>query len=242
MLSLLFPELSLTPHGDEFLVNGNPNWMIWVNSRAEGQFTQDGAPQLAVIIANEAPQLSPAEVERSAPWGSFLAVFQRIGGRLEVAHKSFLFPTALSPIGFDVKIDRVVDFDHDGQNELLIKTTASRMGSSSSAEFLYQWNDRAFVEIWSAPTGEDNTAALNQAAYFISASEIQLVDLDKDGMDQIIVTTTRVDLARDTQGLADPDHEIARRVERRVFRWGGSSFVADPVRTTPLPPLASPTP
>ena len=33
----------------------------------------------------------------------------------------------------------------------------------------------------------------------------------------------------------------ARRTEQRVFHWGGADFVPDPTRTTPLPPLPSPT-
>lgn len=241
LLSALFPDLYLTPRVDDFQVNGNPNWTMWVNSRAEGQFIQDGVPELAAIIANEAPQITPADVERTAPWGSFLAIFQKRGGKLQMVHRSYPFPTAISPLAFDVRIARVSDFDHDGQNELLITTTASRMSTFSTAAFLYQWNDQEFVPIWSAPIGEDNTAAINQPAYFASASEIRLQDVDGDGLDEIYVTTTRVDYGRNTQGLADTDRQVARRTEQRVFRWGGADFVPDPTRTTPLPPLPSPT-
>lgn len=196
---------------------------------------QGDAPELAVIIANEAPRISAAQAQRYAPWGAFLAILQRREGRLQIAQRSFVFPIAISPLAFDVRIDRVVDFDHDDQDELFIVTNATRAGISSSGAFLYQWNDQVFVEIWSATIGEDNTGAINQAEYFASASEIRLVDLDGDGMDEIIVDGTRVGYARDAQGLADVEREIARHADRRVYRWGGTAFVLDPARTTPMP-------
>ncbi|MBI4787406.1 MAG: hypothetical protein HY782_10215 [Chloroflexi bacterium] len=241
LLATLFPDIKLVPNGDEFRVNDNPNWTLWINSRAEGQFTQTNWPELAVIVANEAPHISAADAQRTAPWGSFLAIFQKYGGKIEVAQRSFLFPTEMSPVAFDAKIDRVVDFDHDDQDELLITTTAKRLGFSTTAAFLYQWNDPAFAEIWSAPSGEDNTGAINQPNYFASVSDARLSDVNGDGLDEIILDTTRVDYARDAQGLADTDRETARRTERRVFTWGGTSFLPDPARATPLPPLPSPT-
>ncbi len=238
LLDALYPDLKFTPNGDDFIVNGDANWTMWVNSRAEGHFTDDKTPQLAAIIANGSSHTARAD----APWGSYLAVFQKREGKLEVAQRSFLFPTEISPLAFDVKIDRATDFDHDDQDELLVTTEATRLNVSSTAGFLYQWNDQQFVELWSAPLGEDNTGAINQTQYFASSSDIHLTDFDGSGMDEIIVTMTRSDYARDSQGLADTDHESARRTERRVYRWGGSAFILDPARTTPLPPIPSPTP
>jgi hypothetical protein len=235
ILSVLFPDLKFSPADDAFRVNGDPEWTMWVNARAEGQFTQGDAPELAVIIANEAPRISAAHAQRYAPWGSFLAILQRREGSLQVAQRSFLFPTSISPLAFDVRIERVVDFDHDDQDDLLIVTEATRWGVASTAAFLYQWNDQAFTETWSASIGEDNTGAINQPEYFAVASEIRFVDIDGDGMDEIIVDGTRVDYARDAQGLADVEREIARRTDRRLYRWGGAAFVLDPARTTPMP-------
>lgn len=238
LLGALYPDFKFAPNGDDFVVNGNANWTMWVNSRAEGQFTDAHTPQLAAIIANEAPQLARTDM----PWGSFLAIFEKRDGQVVVAQRSFLFPADISPLAFDVKIDRVTDFDRDNQDELLITTEATRLNMSTTAGFLYQWNDQQFVELWSAPLGEDNTGAINQTQYYASDSEIHLTDFDGSGMDEIIVTMTRIDYPRDSQGLADTDHESARRTERRVYRWGGSAFVPDLPRTTPLPALPTPTP
>ena len=222
-LSALFPDLKLTPSDDAFVVNGNPNWQMWVNARAEGQFTQGDAAELAAVIANESPQLSLDQAQRYAPWGSFLAIFQKRAGRVEVAQRSLLFP-ALSPLVFDVRIDRVTDFDRDEQDELLIVTNSTRLGIATTAAFLYQWNDQVFAEIWSAEIGEDNTGALNQPQYFVSASTIRFADLDGDGMDEIVVESARVDYAKDAQGLANTERETVRRSERRVYRWNGTAF------------------
>lgn len=227
LFASLFPDLKLTPNGDAFIVNGNPEWLMWIDSRAEGQFTQSSLPELAAIVANEAPQVGEADRQRTAPWGSFLAIFQQQGGKLQAVQRSPLFPTEISPLALEAKIDSVVDYDHDGQNELLIVTTAIRSGISSAAAFLYQWNEQAFVELWSAAVGEDNTAAINQSQYYASSSQFQFSDLNGDGLDEIVVTTTRVEYAQDDQGLADVDRETGRQVERRVFSWSGAAFVPD---------------
>lgn len=234
-LSALFPDLKLAPFGDEFRVNGDPNWTMWINSTVEGRFTQDQVQELAAIIVNDAPALSADQARRYAPWGSFLAIFQRQDGKLMVAQRAYLFPTAISPQAFDVVIEAATDFDHDGQDELLITTAALRLGVSTAAAFLYLWDDQTFVAVWSSSIAEDNTSALNQTEYYSIESQVRLADGDSDGMDEIIVDSTRVEFARDALGLADIDRETARRSERRVYRWGGAAFVLDPARTTPIP-------
>ncbi len=235
LLGRLFPEFALTSSGAEFIVNGNPAWLMWINSRAEGQFTQTSFPELAAIVANEVPK--PAESSPGGvPWGSFLAILGMKDGQLEEAHRGLLFPTAISPMVFDVKIDRVLDYDRDEQNELLITTSATRSGIVSTAAFLYEWNGEAFAEVWSAPIGEDNTGAINQTRYYSSASEILVGDLNGDRLDEIVVNATRVEYEQDAQGLADLTQESARRSERRVYRWEAGAFLLDPSRTTPLPP------
>lgn len=234
ILVALFPDLQFTPDGDLFRVNGDPNRLMWINSRAEGNFTGN-EPELAVIVAHDAPRLAPEQLKPSAPTGSFLAILQRRDGKLLVAQRAFPFPTAISPQAFDVEIDRVTDFDHDGQTELLITTESWSQGVTTDAAFLYQWEVSQFAELWSSVIGEDNTAALNQTQYYVAASELFVVDLDGDGYDDLVLDGTRVDFARDTQGLPDLDRETMRRRDRRVFRWNGVTFGIDPARVTPMP-------
>jgi hypothetical protein len=235
LLSALFPDLKLTPDTDAFRVNDDPDWTMWIGSRAEGRFTQDNTPELAAIIANDAPRLSAEQANRYAPVGSFLAIFQRRESKLQVIQRAFLFPTMISPQAFEAQIDRVTDFDRDGQDELLISTLSETLGVSTAAAFLYMWNDQAFIPIWSVTIAEDNTGALNQSEYYAIESEIRFADVDGDGMDEIIVDSVRIDYARDAQGLADTDHETRRRAYRDTYRWGGAAFAFDPVRATPIP-------
>lgn len=235
LLVALFPELKLTPLAASFRVNDAPDWMMWVNSAVEGRFTQTHTQELAAIIANDAPGISPDLTRRVAPWGSFLAIFQKRANQLHAVHRAFLFPTALAPHAFIVSIDAVTDFDHDGQDELLVTTTSQHLGIMTTAGFLYAWNDQTFVQIWSAPLAEDNTAAVNQPEYFSIESRVEFADLDGNGMDEIIVERTRIEFARDAQGLANIDQELERQSERRVYRWGGAEFVLDPAQTTPFP-------
>ena len=235
LLSALFPDLKLTPEADAFRVNDDPDWTMWIGSRAEGRFTQDDTPELAAIIANDAPRLSAEQANRCAPLGSFLAIFQRRASKLQVVQRAFLFPTMISPQAFEAEIARVTDFDRDGQDELLISTLSETLGISTAAAFLYMWNDQTFVPIWSATIAEDNTGALNRPEYLAIESEIRFADVDGDGMDEIIVDSERIDYARDAQGLADADHETRRRAYRDAYHWGGTAFLLDPARATPMP-------
>ncbi|MBM3130373.1 MAG: VCBS repeat-containing protein [Chloroflexi bacterium] len=235
LLSALFPDLKFTPDADAFRVNDDPNWAMWITSRVEGRFTQDAAPELAAIIANDAPQFAAESAARDAPAGSFLAIFQRPDRKLKVIQRAFIFPTALAPSAFDARIERATDFDRDGQDELLIVTRSDTLGISTAAAFLYLWDDQAFVPIWSAVIAEDNTSALNQPEYFATESEIRFADLDGDGWDEIIVDGVRIEYARDAQGLADPDRETRRRKYRNAYHWNGAAFVLDPARATPVP-------
>lgn len=225
LLAALFPDVQLTANGDEFVVNNAPDWRMWINSRVEGRFTQDTLPEMAVAVANEAPHVPEAELNRTAAWGTFIAILQKNNGKLEVAQRSSLFPTAISPAALRVNIDRASDYDHDGRNELLVTTTSTRQGISSRAAFLYEWNGQAFAELWSANIGEDNTGAINQPSYHASTSVIRLADLDGNGIDEIIVETNWIDYDRDAQGLANLEKETGRHVDRHVYRWEGATFV-----------------
>ncbi len=236
ILSAIFPGLKFVATANEFQVNGSSEWRMWINSRAEGRFTQNSSPELAVIVANEDPHVS-ADQQPAAPWGSFLAILRQDHGRVQLAQKAFLFPAQISPLSLDVRIGSVSDFDHDNQDELLILTSSTRMGVSTTSAFLYQWNEQAFSLLWSAPIGEDNIGAINQPGYYASLPDIRLFDIDGDGIDEIVVNSTRIDYARDRQGLANLDQELSRRVERRVFHWDGTTFIPLNALWTPLPPL-----
>lgn len=233
LLYALFPDFKFTLDGDVFRVNDNSNWTMWIDSRVEGRFTQDDLPELAAIITNDSPRAS--ESERDAPRGSFLVIFQLRAGKLKVAQRAFIFPTALVPPAFDARIERATDFDRDGRDELLIVTLSETLGVSTAAAFLYWWDDRTFVPIWSVVLAEDNTGALNQPEYFATEGTIIFADVDGDGWDEIIVEGIRTDYARDAQGLADTNRETRRRAYRQVYRWSGAAFVLDPARVTPLP-------
>lgn len=231
LLAVLFPDFTFTPEGDVFRVNADPNWTMWLTSRIEGCFTQDETAELATIVVNDAPSTN-----ESVTRGAFLALFQWRENRVQVLLRAFLFPLALVPPAFDARIERATDFDHDGREELLIVTVSETMGVSTAAAFLYWWNDQAFVPLWSATLAEDNTGALNQPEYFATEATLVLADVDGDGWDEIVVEGTRIDYARDAQGLADTDHETRRRNYRHVYRWNGVAFVLDLTRATPVPP------
>jgi hypothetical protein len=227
LLDALFPDLRFTLTGDAFRVNDDARWSMWITSAVEGQFTQTQFPELAAIIANDAPAISDEQAKRYAPAGSFLAIFQRRESKLIVAQRALLFPLFPPPV-FEVVIETTTDFDHDGRDELLATTTAMSFGISTSAAFLYRWDGTSFVSVWSVPIAQDNTGALNQSTYYSIEARVEFADLDADGVDEIIVDSTRVEYGRDAQGLANTDQELDRRSERVIYHWDAKMFVAAP--------------
>ncbi len=231
LLGALFPDFKFTPDGDAFRVNEDARWSMWITSAMEGQFTQEQLPELAAIIANDAPALTDEQAKRYAPLGSFLAIFQRRAGKLDVAQRAFLFPI-FPPQVYQVTLETTTDFDHDGRDELLITTTTMAFGISTSAAFLYRWDGSSFVAVWSVPIAEDNTSALNQSTYYSSEARVELADLDADGVDEIIVDRTRIEYARDANGAANTDQELDRQSERAIYRWNGALFTLVPSLNT----------
>lgn len=227
LLGALFPDLQFTPDGDVFRVNDDARWSMWITSAIEGQFTQGQLPELAAIIANDAPTLTDEQAKRYAPLGSFLAIFQRRAGKPDVAHRAFLFPI-FPPQVYQVTLETTTDFDHDGRDELLITTTTMSFGISTSAAFLYRWDGSSFVAVWSVPIAEDNTSALNQSTYYSIEARVEFVDLDADGVDEIVVDRMRIEYARDANGAANTDQELGRQSERAIYRWEGTVFTLAP--------------
>ena len=84
----------------------------------------------------------------------------------------------------------VLDFDGDGQQELLVNYFRMQWGWMTASDTLYHWNGHALASVWGAPTSVDNRMAdgadVPQPYRENYQAEWEWADLDGDGLDEIL--------------------------------------------------------
>lgn len=241
ILTAVFPDLPLTSSAQGYQVLGSPDWTVWVNDREEGQITQNQREELAAIIANEVGTNPPKEEASYGPSSDLLAILEVRDGKLAVTRRESILPP-LSPLANDVRIERSVDVNHDGQDELLVTTNTVQTLVIRTEAHLYRWQGDKFVELWKGVEQDDNTAAVNQTDFSSYQATVDFTDVDNDGMDEIIVSGTRTAYPKDSEGRADLTAPSSVSEDRSVYKWDGSAFVFDPALSTPAAPILTPTP
>lgn len=241
ILTAVLPDLPLTSAAQGYQVLGSPDWTVWVNDRDEGQITQNQREELAAIIAMEVGPKPPNEEAPYGPSGDSLAILEFRDGKLVVTHREAILP-AISPLANDVRIERSVDVNHDGQDELLVTTNTVQTLIIRTEAHLYRWEGDKFVELWKGVEQDDNTAAVNQTEFSAYQATVDFSDIDGDGIDEIIVSGTRTVYPKDSEGRADLTSPSSVSQERSVYKWDGSTFVFDPALSTPVESILTPTP
>jgi hypothetical protein len=239
ILSAVFPDLTLTPQPDGYLVQGNSDWKVWVNDRDEGRITQAEQPELLAVIANLVGANPPKEEALYGASAAFLVIMQRHDSKLEVVRREKIFPD-IPPNAIDARIERIVDTDHDGQDELLATTNTVQTLIIRTEARLLRWENGKPFELWKGFEVNDNTAAVNQTDYSSYEATLDFADLDNNGVDELIVNESLTTYPKDEQGRADltkPSNELEGRA---VFKWNGKVFAPDPALTTPIPPTSTP--
>ncbi|MGB8648838.1 MAG: hypothetical protein WCF84_26615 [Anaerolineae bacterium] len=239
ILGAVFPNLSLTPADDRFHVQGSGDWTVWVNDRDEGYVTQDQRSELLVIVANLVGPNPPKEETAYGPSSDLIVMLEKKDGKLVVTHRQSVLPAA-SPEANDVRIERTVDVDHNGTDELLLTTNDTQSPIVRTEAHLLQWQGDKLAEIWKGIEQDDNTGASNQGEYHSYQALIDFQDVDQDGKEEILMSGERIIYKKDAQG--NPDFTTPDKIldDRQVYNWNGQSYVLDNRFTTP--PAPAPTP
>jgi hypothetical protein len=238
ILSALHLNLPLTDEGDTFTVLGNPDWRVWVNDRDEGRITGADRPELAALVSQTVGPNPPPEAANYGPSGLLLAIFIRDEntGELALAERAYPFGN-VSPLAFDARLPRVVDVNHDGQDELLLVTSTVQTLIQKSEAQLVRWDKAQLTELWRSVIQSDNTAGADQAEYASYEASADFADLDDDGVDEIILSGSLTRYAKDANG--GPILGAPSRVDavRQVYVWNGATFILDAGRSNPPVPL-----
>ncbi len=239
ILKAIYGDLSLTLVDDRYQVQGSPDWTTWVNDRDEGFITQSDRSELLVIVANQLGANPPKEAATFGPSSDIIAILEKKDGKLTVTHRETVLPAA-SPEANDVRIERTVDIDHNGTDELLITTNDTQSPTVRTDAHLLQWQKDKLVEIWKGIEQDDNTGAGNQDEYHSYQAVIDFQDLDNDGKQEIVMSGERIIYKKDADGNADfssPDQVLD---DQQVYDWNGTSYVLDKAHTTPPAPVPTP--
>lgn len=239
ILASLLGDLPLTEETDGYWVLGNPDWKVWVNDRDEGHVTQKDNPELVAVVSNVIGANPPPEAQSFAPSGTFLALFVRdeTTDELLFVRRETVFPN-IAPLTVEIHLPRVVDVDHDGQDEILLTTSPTQSPVRSTEAQLLRWDGERFRELWRGTIGSDNTAAATQDDYKLFEGAVDFADLDSDGTDEIIVNGKTTHFGKDAQGNANLDAVISQVAEHQVFKWNGSSFALAPSLQARIPTLS----
>jgi hypothetical protein len=241
ILAAVFPGLTLTPGSQGYQVQGSADWTVWLNDREEGRITQAQRGELVAIIANQVGPNPPKDEAPYGPSSDMIVVLERRNGKLVATQRETITPP-VSPLSSDVRIERTVDPARNGQDDLLVTTNAVQSLVIRTEAHLYRWQGGKFVELWRGLEQDDNTAAVNQAEYSAYQATVDFADVDKDGVDEIIVNGQRTLYSKDADGRADLTAPSSVTEERSVYKWNGESFVLDATLSTPLPTVPTATP
>jgi hypothetical protein len=212
-----------TPFPDEQdvveAVIGHGSAAHWVAHLTAGSFTAPGTDERLALVGNigdgdEVRWVAVGQAETGGGW-EMLGVSEWLGSGFD-APPSFYLPPDL------------LDFDGDGQQELLNHYSRIQRGWATSADVLYRWDGRALARIWRADITSDNTMADDQDMPQLYREDYQAewewVDLNGEAPDEILlrgqVTFHPAEPLQGQDGGAPPGEESWER----AFRWDGTAF------------------
>jgi hypothetical protein len=195
----------------------------WADHLTSGSFTAPGADERLALVGNVGDYNEVRWVVVGQVGGTW-----RLLGASDWLGSGFDAPPSFYPP------PELLDFDDDGQQEVLSHYSKVQGGGTTSASTLYRWNGQALARIWGAPTAVDNRAAEGQDVSQPYREEYQAewewVDLDGDGRDEILL---REDAAFYLPGEGEDAGEETPSVGQesggppsgtRAFRWDGEAF------------------
>jgi hypothetical protein len=122
----------------------------------------------------------------------------------------------------------LVDFDNDGQQELLSHYARTQWGSTTATDALYRWDGYTMARIWRAETISDNRMAESQDVPHPyrenRQGEWRWVDIDGDGLNEIVLQEQTTFHPLEPSSAADDPGSLGEISGERAFRWDGTAF------------------
>jgi Tol biopolymer transport system component len=188
----------------------------WAAHPLAGSFTESNAEERLALVGHigDLDEVRWVVIERTEDRWQLRGASEWLGSGFDAPPSFYLAPD-------------VLDFDNDGQQELLSHYSRTQRGWTTSADVLYRWDGRELARIWGADTVLDNTLADHQDApqpYRENyQAEWEWVDLDGNEPDEILL---REHATFYPAGSSQGEFAVVLTEEtwERSFRWDGTAL------------------
>jgi len=199
-------------------VLGRESTRHWVAHLTEGSFTAPGADERLALVGNVGAQdeMRWVVVGQAEEGWQLLGTSEWLGSGFTAPSSAYLAPDLL-------------DFDGDGRQEVVSRYYRMHLGWITGAEGVYRWDGQGLARVWGATTALDNRTAeaadAPQPYREDYGATWELVDLDGDGIDEILLQE-RVAYYLPGEGgyVEDGAPGISEAQGERAFRWDGEAF------------------
>lgn len=121
----------------------------------------------------------------------------------------------------------LLDFDGDGQQEVLSPYFKMQWGWISSSDTLYRWDGQSLARVWGTTIDLDNRGALDAPQIYREnyRAEWEWADLDGDAPDEILLHEEVAFYLPGEEGYVKDDApSTSEESGERAFRWDGEAF------------------
>jgi hypothetical protein len=190
----------------------------WVAHVRSGSFTSSGMDEQLALVGNigDDDDVRWIVIGRAGEdhW-QLLGASEWLGSGFETPPSFYLAP-------------ELVDFDSDGQQELLSHYVRTQWGSTTATDALYRWDGYTMARIWRAETIRDNTMAESQDVPHPyrenRRGDWRWADIDGDGLNEIVLQEQTTFHPLEPSDVADDRSGLGEMSAERAFRWDGTAF------------------
>ena len=209
--------------GKEGLVLGD-NVHPWVLDVVEGSFTEPAAREIVALVGGTVPEEEYTDADRPYVMARLLVLRQKEDDTWTIVGQSDPLASNVTADEFPAVIDQVIDFDHDGRQEILFSVASLLPGYLDGIYHLYRWNGEKLQRVWMTTFMYDNVSLSDQPDYATQIAWPAWTDQDGDGVDEIVLTVHRRTYARVPPGIPDTSQIKSQTTSETLFRWDGRGF------------------
>ncbi len=196
----------------------------WVLNVVEGSFIEPGAQEIAALVGGAVAEDEYTDADRPYVMARLIVLRQKKDGSWTIVGKSDPLASNIDADQFPAVIDQVVDFDHDGRQEILFAVASLLPGYLDGIYHLYRWNGERLQRVWMTTFVYDNISLSDQPDYATQVAWPTWADRDGDGVDEIVLTVHRRTYARVPPGIPDTSQVQNETTSETLFRWDGRGF------------------
>ena len=210
----------------QVILSGEESEGIRVRYAVEGQYTQKDKLELLALVEG-----IPGSQDLDAYW----MVIQKQDTTWKIVGVSKPVPGGFFPEGADDTLTywmppQILDFDHDGIQEVFAPQHEERDGWKWDAVHVYRFDGEKWGKLdWSMIISQDNTSVLpaDLALPFRYNYQVDWVleDIDADGTDEILMdATVHYCGYNEASQRFDSQNVLGKQNQERIFKWAGGVF------------------